>query len=150
MTPTGSLLEEEKTEYRKDYSDAPTLEDLTSSEESPLFKGGIGQRRKLRAKKFLVFIDSTQSLIESDIINLFRAEDVAEIVMGSPKKIKSVSVSLPYTVSLFVSTAVSIICGMSIYSGVVTGKTLLDPYLSIFWFIGGIGFILMSLKGIFK
>lgn len=148
MTPTGSLLEEEKGEYPKDYSDAPTLEDLTSPGEPPLFKGEIGQRRKLLGREILI-IDTTQNLAElADRMNLTRPEDIEEILLTT--KIRIVSIPLPYAVSLFVSIAVSTICGVSIYSGVVTGKALLDPYLSIFWFIGGIGFILMSLKGIFK
>ena len=146
MNQLGTFVHGENIEGPSDHSGMPMLDDLTNPEESPFLKGGTGQQRKLRGKE-ITMIDSAQSLAElADRIDLLRAEDIEEISLT--RKIRIISISLPYAVSLFVSTAVSTICGVSIYLGVTTGKTLIDPYASLFWLFGSIGIVLMSLKGI--
>lgn len=68
----------------------------------------------------------------------------------SIKEAKSYDFPIPYIISLSLSTAVTIFCGTSLYINIFTAKTLFDPYLSLFWFLGGLGIGLMSLKGIFS
>lgn len=65
------------------------------------------------------------------------------------KKESSFSLPIPYLISLSLSLSVFIICGVSLYINIFTKQTFFDPYLSLFWFLGGIGIGLMSLKGIF-
>jgi len=65
------------------------------------------------------------------------------------KKESSFSLPIPYLISLSLSLSVFIICSVSLYINIFTKQTFFDPYLSLFWFLGGIGIGLMSLKGIF-
>ena len=72
-----------------------------------------------------------------------------KVLSISTKEDQSIGLPVPYIISLSLSTAVTIFCGTSLYINIFTAKTLFDPYLSLFWFLGGIGIGLMSLKGIF-
>jgi len=68
----------------------------------------------------------------------------------STKEVPSTGLPIPYIIFLSLSTAVFVFCGVSLYVNIFMAKTLFDPYLSLFWFLGGLGIGLMSLKGIFS
>lgn len=65
------------------------------------------------------------------------------------KKESGFSLPVPYIISLSLSTAVFVFCGVSLYVNIFNSIRLFDPYISLFWFFGSIGIGLMSLKGIF-
>jgi len=70
-------------------------------------------------------------------------------VSASVKGLAGYNLPIPYIISLSLSTGVSIFCGTSLIVNMLTKQIFFDSYLSLFWFLGGIGIGLMSLKGIF-
>ena len=81
--------------------------------------------------------------LSTDIYKILKTPSI------STKEAQGVGLPISYIISLSLSTAVTIFCGTSLYINIFTAKTLFDPYLSLFWFLRGIGIGLISLKGIF-
>ena len=153
MTQPGTPLQQEKIEGLSDHSETAILGDLTSPQEVSFFEDRTSQQpqtieeieEELEREKWIT-PEARVAVTSADVTHALLELKKSQILQT--EKAKTVYMPTPYIVSLLISTAVSAICGASIYLGVVTGKTLFDPYASLFWFVGGIGIVLMSLKGI--
>jgi len=165
MTQVGTSSQEERIEGLSDRSETVILEDPTSPKQSFFFKDTTGHQIKLREKETEIREDIEASTTLAEAVDRIMVTGIevdpwvrlvdfttlvpeAEAGTSPTGEARTAGTPIPYITSLLISTVVSTICGVSIYLGVVTGKTLFDPYTSLFWFVGGIGIILMSLKGI--